>query len=79
MRSDAGHQDQAATYTPARELRDAVVLIDGENIEAVGLQATIPIPQDCEVWDVGDRIVAPGLIDLHNHGANEWVFRPRGR
>ena len=61
--------------TPLQELRDAVVLIDGDNIEAVGLRANTPIPQDCEVWDVGDRIVAPGLIDIHNHGANGYFAR----
>ena len=61
--------------TPLQELRNGVVLIDGENIESVGLQANTPIPADCEVWDVGDRIVAPGLIDIHNHGANGHFAR----
>ena len=53
--------------TPLQELRDAVVLIDGDNIEAVGLRANTPIPQDCEVWDVGDRIVAPDQRAGHGH------------
>jgi len=61
--------------TPLQELRDAVVLIVGEQIEAVGLQATTPIPDGYEVWDVGERIVAPGLIDIHNHGANGFFAR----
>ena len=61
--------------TPLQELRNAVVLIDGEDIEAVGLQANTPIPEGCEVWDVGDHIVAPGLIDVHNHGANGHFAR----
>ena len=61
--------------TPLQELRDGVVVIDGENIENVGLQVNTPIPADCEVWDVGDRIVAPGLIDIHNHGANGYFAR----
>jgi len=61
--------------TPLQELRDAIILIDGERIEAVGRQANIPVPEDYEVWDVGERIVAPGLIDIHNHGGNGYFAR----
>ncbi len=62
-------------FTPMQELRDAVILIDGDRIESVGLQRNITIPNDYKVWDVGDRIVAPGLIDIHNHGANGHFAR----
>jgi N-acetylglucosamine-6-phosphate deacetylase len=62
-------------FTPLQELRDAVILIDDENIEMVGLGANITIPNDYEVWDVDDRIVAPGLVDIHNHGANGYFAR----
>lgn len=55
--------------TPLQDLRDAVVLIEGEKIVSVGRQDNIPIPDGAEVIDVGDKIVAPGLIDLHHHGA----------
>ena len=61
--------------TPLQELRDAVILIDGERIEAVGRQATTPIPDGYQVWDMGERIVAPGLIDIHIHGANGYFAR----
>ena len=61
--------------TPLQELRDAVILIDGDRIEAVGQQATTPIPEGWEVWDVGEQIVAPGLIDIHNHGGNGYFAR----
>ncbi len=54
---------------PLKEIKDAVILIDGEKIKAVGKQATTAIPEDYEVRDVGDRIIAPGLVDIHNHGA----------
>jgi len=55
--------------TPLQDLRDAVVLIEGEKIVSVGRQDNIPIPDGAEVIDAGDKIVAPGLIDLHHHGA----------
>ena len=35
---------------------------------AVGAQKTTPIPEGAEVVDYGDKIVAPGLIDIHIHG-----------
>ncbi|MBM4464051.1 MAG: N-acetylglucosamine-6-phosphate deacetylase [Chloroflexi bacterium] len=55
--------------TPLQDLRDAMVLIEGEKIAAVGQQDNIPIPDGAEVIDVGEKIVAPGFIDLHHHGA----------
>ncbi len=55
--------------TPLQDLRDAVILVEGERIAAVGLRSNIAIPQNAQVWDAGERIVAPGLIDLHHHGA----------
>ncbi|MCP4895871.1 MAG: amidohydrolase family protein [bacterium] len=61
--------------TPLQELRDAVILIDGDRIEAVGRCDNTPIPEGFEVWDVGDRIVAPGFIDIHVHGGNGFFAR----
>jgi len=55
--------------TPLQDLRDAVVLIDGEKIASVGRQDNIPVPDGAKVIDVGDKIVAPGFVDLHHHGA----------
>ena len=55
--------------TPLQDLRDAAVLIDGEKIASVGRQDNIPVPDGVKVIDVGDKIVAPGFIDLHHHGA----------
>ncbi|MCP4543215.1 MAG: amidohydrolase family protein [Chloroflexi bacterium] len=61
--------------TPLQELEDAVILIDGDQIEAVGQQTNIPIPEGYEVWDVGERIIAPGFVDIHNHGGNGYFAR----
>lgn len=61
--------------SPLQEIRDAAILIDGEKIEMVGQQKNFDISNEYEIWDVGDRIVAPGLIDIHNHGANGYFAR----
>ncbi len=55
--------------TPLRDLRDAVVLIDQDKIVAVGRQEYIVIPEGTMTIEVGDKIVVPGFIDLHHHGA----------
>ena len=54
--------------TPLVEIIDGVVLIEGEKIVAVGSQQNIPIPQGYRILDLGEKIIAPGFIDLHNHG-----------
>jgi N-acetylglucosamine-6-phosphate deacetylase len=61
--------------TPLQELQDAVILIDGDQIQAVGQQANIPVPDGYEVQDAGGRIVAPGFIDIHVHGGNGHFAR----
>lgn len=64
----------ARVLTPLQDLRDAVVLIENDRIEAVGRQANILIPEDAEVMDFGDQIIVPGFVDVHNHGANgHWA------
>ncbi len=44
---------------------DAVILIDGEKITAVG--SRLPIPKGATVLDLGDTTLLPGLIDSHTH------------
>jgi imidazolonepropionase-like amidohydrolase len=53
------------TGSPA--LPDAVVIVDGDRIAAVGPRATTPIPDDATVTDFGDRTLLPGFIDAHTH------------
>jgi imidazolonepropionase-like amidohydrolase len=50
-------------------LRDGIVLIRGDRIEAVG--ARLPIPEGTEVLDLGAATLLPGLVDLHTHLADE--------
>src|SRR5947209_8429468 len=59
--------------TPQGE-RDAAVLIDGETI--VDVVARDRIPAGYRLEDVGDRVILPGLLDVHVHinepGRTEW-------
>jgi imidazolonepropionase-like amidohydrolase len=48
-------------------MRDAVVVIDDDRIAAMGPATQTPVPAGCQVIDVGDRTVLPGLIDAHVH------------
>lgn len=46
---------------------DAVVLIEGERITAIGPAASTQIPQDAEVIRAAGKFIAPGLMNMHTH------------
>jgi imidazolonepropionase-like amidohydrolase len=48
-------------------VQDAVVVIDGARIAAVGPASQVPLPPGVDVLDAGDQTVLPGLIDAHVH------------
>jgi imidazolonepropionase-like amidohydrolase len=50
-------------------IRDAVILIQGDRITAVG--AGLAIPAGAEVVDLSKKTVLPGLIDCHTHITNQ--------
>jgi imidazolonepropionase-like amidohydrolase len=53
--------------TTARVIENAVIIVSGDRIEAVGPAATVPIPPDVKVIDLSADTVLPGLINGHNH------------
>ena len=48
-------------------IRDAVVLLEGDRITAVGPRAAVAIPAGATVVDLAGRFLVPGLIDAHVH------------
>lgn len=56
-------------YTPTAEIENGVILIDGHRITKVGPKDQIKVPAGATVIDNRDRIVVPGFIDMHIHGA----------
>ncbi len=53
--------------TGSAPIRDAVVVITGERITAVGSGSTVTIPANARVLDLGDVTLLPGFIDTHTH------------
>jgi len=54
-------------------LTEAVVLIEGERITAVGRRDQVSIPRDATVIDAGGGSILPGLIDTHVHFVLEYL------
>jgi len=50
-------------------LKNGVVLFDERNgkIMAVGSKDEVSVPDDAEVIEVHDKVIAPGLVDAHSH------------
>ncbi len=55
----------SAVLTGRHEHRPGWVVVSGPQIDTVG---TGPLPPGTPVVDVGDRVIAPGFLDVHVHG-----------
>ncbi len=57
---------------PDELVTDSALVIADQRV--VGLQAHATLPSDLPQMDVGGRLIAPGLIDIHIHGAQGHTF-----
>lgn len=55
-------------YTPLDQVDDPLVLIEDQHIVEVTSRSAREVPQQAEVRDFRDSILAPGFIDIHIHG-----------
>lgn len=55
--------------TPHKSIEDGIVLIEDGFIRAVGSRREIAIPAGTRMVELGDKILAPGFVDVHIHGA----------
>jgi N-acetylglucosamine-6-phosphate deacetylase len=56
-------------YTPTEEIEKGVILIEGPRVAKVGPRERVKIPANATVIDNQDRLIVPGFIDMHIHGA----------
>ena len=54
-------------FTGLDVIENGIVLLEGNNIAAVGPADKIKIPQNAELLNFSDGTVLPGLIDVHSH------------
>lgn len=63
--------------TGKSNINDAVVIIEGGKIKAVGARAKVRLPRGAEVIDARGKYLIPGLIDTHTHsaydGKDSWL------
>ena len=56
-------------FTPTETINDGVILIQGHRILKIGKKESVKVPSGTPVVDNRDRVVVPGFIDIHIHGA----------
>ena len=61
------HADRA--FTPFEEISDAVVVIQGSKISAVGQRGKVDLPRGAREIHASGKTVVPGFVDVHIHGA----------
>ncbi len=59
----------ARALTPLEEIRDAVIVVDGRQIIAVGPRREIVLPAGAREHSAAGLTVIPGFVDVHIHGA----------
>jgi N-acetylglucosamine-6-phosphate deacetylase len=55
--------------TPHEEMRDCVILVEDGKIIGLGPRDEVRVPANAVHYAAGDKIVVPGFVDIHIHGA----------
>ncbi len=55
--------------TPDEEINDAIILVEGSRIAAIGHRDEIRVPPDAVDYVAAEMTVVPGFVDVHIHGA----------
>jgi N-acetylglucosamine-6-phosphate deacetylase len=56
-------------FTPFEEISDAVIVIQGSKISAVGQRGKVDLPRGVRELNASGKTVVPGFVDVHIHGA----------
>jgi N-acetylglucosamine-6-phosphate deacetylase len=56
-------------FTPFEEIPDAVVVVQGSRISAVGPRGSVDLPRAARELNAAGKTVVPGFVDVHIHGA----------
>ncbi|MGA7796539.1 MAG: N-acetylglucosamine-6-phosphate deacetylase [Candidatus Acidiferrales bacterium] len=56
-------------FTPFEEISDAVIVIQGSKISAVGQRGKVDLPRGARELHASGKTVVPGFVDVHIHGA----------
>lgn len=56
-------------YTPVEDIPNGVILMEGHRILKVGPREKVEIPKSTPIIDNRDRLIVPGFVDMHIHGA----------
>src|SRR5258708_2681288 len=56
-------------FTPFEEISDAIVVIQGSKISAIGQRGKVDLPRGVREMNAGGRTIVPGFVDVHIHGA----------
>ncbi|HVQ37764.1 MAG TPA: amidohydrolase family protein, partial [Pyrinomonadaceae bacterium] len=57
-------------------VKDSIVIIRGDSIEAVGKRGQIKVPAAAEIIDARTLVLAPGFIDAHSHAERGLRLNP---
>ena len=56
-------------FTPGTEIRDAVLVTEGEKVVAMGARNEVAIPAAAIRREARGLTITPGFVDVHIHGA----------